>query len=222
MFSLLLLIFFLAPAIMAQNDSADLVKYTPDFKFNEGIYLNFGQVRENNPLPKSRIISTVDYSDPDFFDKVLQNQKVYYYDNIGNKVELKTSKIWGYSRNGFLYIKIDDDFFRITLIGSVSHFVASETTYVNNYNSPYYYGSYYDPYRTYPNSYPTTEMRQYVLDFKTGRVMDYSVEALDVIFMQDPEIHDEYASLSKKKRKQQKFMYMRKYNAKNPLYFPKN
>jgi hypothetical protein len=35
-------------------------------------------------------------------------------------------------------------------------------------------------------------------------------------------LHDEFASLSKKKRKQMKFMYIRKFNEKNPLYFPAN
>jgi hypothetical protein len=79
-----------------------------------------------------------------------------------------------------------------------------------------------DPYRMYPNSQPTTEMRQYLLDFKTGRVLDYNEESLEVIFMQDPELYDEYMALSNKKRKQLKFMYMRKYNQRNPLYFSQN
>ena len=206
----------------AQSDSTNMVEYTPDFKFKEGVYINFNQVQNNDPLPKSRIVATIDYDDPEFFDKILDQKSVYYYDNIGNREELKTNKIWGYSRNGFLYIKMDDGFFRITMIGAVCHFVASETTYSSYYNSPYAYGGYYDPYRSYPSSYPTTEMRQYLLDFKTGRVMDYTEEALDVIFMQDPKIQEEYSSLSNRKRKQMKFVYMRKYNEQNPLYFPKN
>jgi hypothetical protein len=197
-----------------------MVKYTPEFKFKEGIYLNFAQVKANSPLPKSRIISIADYNDPDFFDKVLEGKHIYYYDNIGTKKELKTDRIWGYTRNGFIYIRMDEGYFRITLIGAVSHFIASETTYTTYYNSPYYYNSYMDPYRMYPTSQPTTEMRQYLLDFKTGRVLDYDDESLEVILMQDPELHDEYMALSNKKKKQLKFMYMRKYNQRNPLYFP--
>lgn len=65
-------------------------------------------------------------------------------------------------------------------------------------------------------------MRQYLLDFKTGRVLDYEYESLEVIFMEDPELHDEFMTLSNKKKKQLKFMYMRKYNQRNPLYFPQN
>ncbi|MBA7519583.1 hypothetical protein ES705_11662 [subsurface metagenome] len=208
--------------VSSQVDSTELVEYTTDFQFKEGLYLNFNQIKTNSPLPKSRIISTYDYNDPEFFDKVLSKLKVFYYDNIGNRNELKSDNIWGYSRNGFLYINIDDDFFRITLIGAICHFIASHTTYTNYYNSPYYYNSYYDPYRMHPSSYPTTEMRQYLLDFTTGRVLDYNFESLEAILMQDPELHDEFVALSKKKKKQLKFIYIRKFNSRNPLYFPKN
>ncbi|MBN1599593.1 MAG: hypothetical protein JW894_14965 [Bacteroidales bacterium] len=218
----LLLISVLCRYSYADNDSANFVMYNPEFEFKEGIFVNFSQVQNNSPLPKSRIVTDIDYDNPEFFDYVLSKSKIFYYDNIGNKNELKSNKVWGYSRNGFLYINIDDGFFRITLIGSVCHFIASQTTYNSYYNSPYYYNSYYyDPYRM-PSSYPSTEMRQYLLDFKTGRVFDYNEESLEVILMQDPELHDEYAALSKKKKRQQKFIFMRKYNERNPLYFPKN
>ena len=216
-----ILTFFLYIIVYSQHDSTHLVEYSPDFKFKEGIYLNFDQVKMNSPLPKSRIISTYDYSDPNFFDKILEKDKIFYYDQIGNKNELKTSDIWGYSRNGFIYIKKDDGFFRITLIGAICHFIASQTTYSNFYNSPYYY-SYMDPYRTYPSSYPTTEVKQYLLNFLTGAVLDYDDKALEIFLMQDPELHDEYMELSKKKRKQQRFIYIRKFNERHPLYFPAN
>jgi len=208
--------------LSAETDSTNLTKYTPEFEFKEGIYLNFGQVKTNSPLPKSRIITIYDYTDQDFFDKVLEKDKIFYYDEIGNKNELKTKNIWGYSRNGFIYIKIDDGFFRITLIGAISHFVSSYTTYSNNYGSPYYYDYYLDPYRTYPQSYQNTEIRQYLFDFINGRVFSYDEESLAILLMEDPELHDEYMSLRKKKRKQQRFIYIRKFNERHPLYFPKN
>ncbi len=221
--AILILAFLSTQTNFPQADSSNMVEYNSDFQFKEGLYLSFEDVKTNSPLPKSRIISEYDYNDPDFLDKVLVKTSVYYYDNLGNRNKLDPDKIWGYSRNGFIYINIDDDFFRITLIGSICHFIASHTTYADYYNSPYYYNSYYyDPYRIPYTSYPTTEMRQYLLDFNTGRVLDYSYEAVEAILMQDPELHDEYVALSKKKKKQLKFVYIRKYNAKNPLYFPKN
>ena len=157
-----------------------------------------------------------------FLIKVLTKNKIYYFDNIGNKNELSSKNIWGYSRNGAIYIKIEDGYYRITLIGSICHFVATHTSYPNAYGSPYYYNPYLDPYMSGASSYPNTEMRQYIMDFATGRVLEYSVEGIEILLMSDTELYDEYMALSKKKKKQLIFVYIRKFNERNPLYFPKN
>ncbi len=205
---------------LAQLDSTGYIKYTPEFKFREGIYLNFDQVKTNSPLPKSRIITSDDSEDPDFFDKILNKDIIQYYDNLGNKTNLYVKNVWGYSRNGFIYVKMEDGFYRITLIGLISHFIANQTVYESYY--PSYYNYYYDPYHMSPYPSTTTEMRQYLLDFSTGRILDYNENSLEVLLMQDPALHDEYSSLSRKKRKRLKFVYIRKFNEKNPLYFPQN
>ncbi len=197
-----------------------LILYNSDFKFTEGVFLDFESVKRNKPIPKSRILSEHNYTDKDFFDQVLAVNKLYYYDNLGNKLEIKTSGIWGYSRNGYLYINVDGGFSRITLIGSICHFIGYRTyqSYSNSYSSSYY--------SNYPNSYrtptTTTEMQQYIFDFNSGRVIEYSVEGIEIALMSDPELHDEYMQLSKKKKKQLKFVYIRRFNERNPLYLIKN
>ena len=211
---------FLSQLAFGQVDSTKLEKYSPDFQFKEGVYVNFEQVKNNNPIPKSRIISDSDYNDPDFFNKVLSARKVYFYDNVGNRNSIDVSKLWGYCRNGFIYVQMESGFFRITLIGAISHFIANHTYYSSSY--PYAYNYYTDPYGTSPYSQPSTEVRQYILDFNTGRILDYNEESVGILLMQDPELHDEYMSLKKKKMRQMKFMYIRKYNEKHPLYFPQN
>ncbi len=213
-----LMLFLISNVSFSQIDSNKFVKYTPDFKFKDGVFLNIDQVKSNEPIPASRIVSSMDYNDKDFFDVVLSKNVLYYYDNVGTQKELPTSKVWGYSRNGYLYIKIEGDYYRITLIGAISHFLANHTTY--NSSSPYY-NSYSDPYQM-GSSYPTTEVEQYLLDFMTGRVMDYSVKNIETLLMQDPALHDEYDALSNKKKQQQKFVFMRKFNESHPLFFPKN
>ncbi|MBN1950612.1 MAG: hypothetical protein JW801_05380, partial [Bacteroidales bacterium] len=218
--STLLFILTVFQVSFAQVNSNNLVKYGPEFKFKEGIYLNFEQVKANDPLPKSRIISVYDSSDPEFFDKILQKDKLNYFDVLGNKHELKVNTIWGYSRNGFIYVRMPDGFFRITQVGAISHFVASYTTYTDTYN-PYYY-NHYNPYSMYPGTREDTEIRQYLLDFINGRILDYTDESLSILLMADPELHDEYSSLRKKKKKQMRFIYLRKFNERHPLYFPQN
>ena len=209
----------LSVQIYSQQDSLNMIKYTADFKFNEGIYISFDQVKNNSPIPKTRIISTVGYDNPNFFQKIIDQRRFYYYDNIGNKNEMTVKNIWGYSRNGFLYINYNGDFYRITIIGSICHFVSNYTTYSSNYN-PYYRNTYYDPYYSPASAVPSTEARQYLLDFSTGRVADFDTEGVELLLMNDTELYDEYVELRRKKKRQLKYFYIRKYNEKHPLYFP--
>ncbi len=227
---LCIFIFLTTFPVFSQEDSAQLVKYTPGFKFEDGVFLNFDQVKQNKPISKSQIITPIPYDDPDFFDRILKEKKLELYDNLGSKQEISTKNLWGYSRNGVLYVNVNDDYFRITIVGSICHFVASLTTY-DNYGSPYYsgygypYGGYpYNPYSPYSSPYgnSNTELKQYLLDFKTGNILEYDVKSMEVLLMADPELHDEFAALNGKKQKQMKFMYLRKFNERNPLYFPKN
>ncbi|MBN2215099.1 MAG: hypothetical protein JW723_12725 [Bacteroidales bacterium] len=212
-------VLFLLPAF-SQVDSVNLVRYTPDFRFKEGIFANYEQVKRNQPIPKSRILTDVSYDDPYFFDRIVEKKKLYYYDIYGVKQEIRIADIWGYSRNGVLYIGMNEGFYRITIIGSICHFVANLTTYNTGYPYyPYYdYYDYYSPYNIRQTPRTTNEMRQYIMDFGTGKVMEYDVSSVEVLLMKDPELHDEFVSLRRKKKKQLKFLYIRKFNERNPLY----
>ncbi len=60
-----------------------MVKYTPDFRFKDGIYVNFDQVKQNSPIPKAQLLTSTDYNDKEFFKKLLESEKIYYYDGMG-------------------------------------------------------------------------------------------------------------------------------------------
>ena len=238
-----LLALLLVADLAAQSDStftSNTVRYTTEFKFREGFYLNFEQVKANRPIPKSRILTSIDYKSKTFFDQVTEQQAFTYFDDFGNSQDVETSKLWGYSRNGILYINIGGAFNRITIIGNICHFVANITTYSSRYNSPYGYSpygygnspySYYSPYGYSPYGYSpygyntpnyrTTELKQFILDFNSGKVMEYDNKSVEMLLMTDPELHDEYSRLRSKKKQQLRFMYIRKFNERNPLYIPK-
>jgi hypothetical protein len=231
-----------AANLFAQSDSvSSLVKYTTDFKFKEGFYLNFEQVKRNKPLPKSRVLTSVDYKSNTFFDQVTESQTLTYFDDFGNSQDVEISKIWGYCKNGLLYINVFGSFNRVTIIGNICHFVANVVTYSNRYNSPYGYGGYspygygspygyspygyspygYSPYGYGSPGYRNTELKQFLMDFNNGKVMEYETKSVELLLMTDPELHDEFARLRSKKKKQLQFMYVRKFNERNPLYLPK-
>ncbi|MDR1865114.1 MAG: hypothetical protein LBR08_06020 [Bacteroidales bacterium] len=229
---ILFLLAFLPFVLAAQSDSAtNKIRYTPDFKFRDGIYLNFNQVKSNKPIPKSRVLTSVEYNSNTFFDQITAEDKFTYFDDLGNSQEVNVKSIWGYCKNGILYIGIGGAFNRITIVGSICHFVANITSYNNRYDSygpyGYYPYNYYSPYGygyppySYSPGYRTTELKQFLLDFNTGKVVEYDNKNVEMLLMSDPELHDEYAGLRSKKKQQLRFMYIRKFNEKHPLFIPK-
>ncbi|HEX3010091.1 MAG TPA: hypothetical protein VHO90_20990 [Bacteroidales bacterium] len=213
----------LGSAQQAASDSTKrpLVKYTPEFKYKEGVYLNFDQVKNNDPIPKYKIISTVDFNDPQFFDALANETVISFYDELGLRQEVSMRNVWGYCRGGMLYVRMRQSFNKINIIGNICHFVATITTQNNAYNDPFYYNPYYYyRYSAMSPSYSTSELRQFIMDYDTGKIYDYDVDNLEALFIKDPELHDEYMGLSKKKRQQLKFLYIRKFNERNPLLIP--
>lgn len=211
-----------------------MIKYSPDFRFTDGIFIDFEQVKLNDPIPKAKLLTSADYNDRDFFDKVFTNDKIYFFDNLGVRKEINKGDIWGFSRNGVLYIQVQSKFNRITFVGNICHFVADITTYDNRYSpygyydpyySPYSYNSYYSPYSSYYSPYPQSsvarnEIKQYIIDFETGKVLDYDSESVEILLMKDPELYDEFVKLPSKQKKEQLFVYIRKFNEKNPIFIP--
>lgn len=212
--------------VSAQEPEQYMVKYSPDFEFRDGLFANFESVKENDPIPAARIVTDEDMFDRAFYEKITVLKEIVIYDENGVKKVLKTADIWGYSRNGILYINVGSAFHRISFMGSISHFVATVTTYNPNhydpyYNNPYYSNSYYYNRYSMPQSnVGSTDLRQYLLDFETGDVMEYDTESVGVLLMKDPELADEFQALRSRKQKQMKFVYIRLFNEKHPLYFP--
>ena len=224
------------------QETEGMVKYTPDFKFNDGIYLSFDQVKSNTPIPKAKLLTSIDYNDREFFKKIFTAEKIYFYDNMGIRQEIAKNSVWGYSRNGVLNIQIQDNFNRITFVGSICHFVADITTYDSRYNnspygyydpyySPYGYSNYYNPYSSYYSPYSPyspyrqsnmsrTELKQYLIDFESGKILEFDISNTELLLMKDSELYDEYVQLSRKRKKELMFVYIRKFNEKNPLYIP--
>lgn len=238
---------FFSGSLIAQDAqlNREFVKFTSDFKFKDGIYLNFEQVRLNDPIPKSKILTSTDYNDKDFFRNLFEAEKIYFYDEMGIRQEIEKSSVWGYSRNGVIYVQIQNNFSRVTFVGSICHFVADIISYDSRYyNSPYGYG-YYDPYYYYspyynPYSYygyyspynyyspyyrnttTRSDVKQFVFNFEDGKVMDFDMESTKLLIMKDEELYEEYMKLPRKKKRDLMFVYIRKYNERNPLFIPVN
>ncbi len=192
--------------------------YDEDFVFTDGLYLNKEQMQQNRPVDKARIKSQIDPDDLAFFDNLTQQSTVTIYNEVGAEVTVKTSSLWGYCSGGIIYINYNGYFNRVGIVGSICHFLGTKT-YLNSRDP--FYGGMYGRYGLYGPGYTmSTEAQQYLLNFETGEIFEYNTNNLDHMLMKDPELHDEFADLKRKKRNAKLFYYMRRFNEKHPLYVP--
>jgi hypothetical protein len=231
------------------QEHEEMVKYTTDFRFTDGIYLDFNMVKENNPIPKTKIVTSIDYNSNDFFEKLAADEKLYYYDTAGMKKDVKRSDIWGYADNGILYMQIMDNFNPFTFMGKICHIIAeisyNDTIYFDPvtgryiypyspnrdyiiYGDPYtyidpYYHRYYDRRSLYiPQNMedPSSELDQYLIDFETGDIWEYDVEGVKSLIKNDTDLYDEFKKLRFRMKERMMFSFIRRFNERNPLYIP--
>ncbi|OFX20161.1 MAG: hypothetical protein A2033_17290 [Bacteroidetes bacterium GWA2_31_9] len=216
---LLYIFFFAVSNLFSQVDSVNLIKYSTDYRFKDGIFLTFEYVKSNSPIPKTNIQFITESDDIDYYTKLFNQKKITYTDN-GKTVEISSENVWGFSKNGTLYIQWNNELFRIPYIGSISHFIANVTLYRDRFQDPFMYDPYFS---SFPQpSYSSKETRQFLLDFSSGQIIEYNVQNVSAILMRDTELFDEYNLLKKRKKRQLMFLYIRRFNERNPLYFPKN
>jgi hypothetical protein len=199
----------LSTLAVAQTDS---VPYAQGFNFTEGVYMNYEQFRSNRPLPKSNVILDGDTTRPDILKQTLSKAVFQWKDSSGNIQTTKVNTVWGYSENKAVYALLNNQFNRIVVIGSICHF----TSYVTDYR--------YTGPGTYPNQQygtPVETLQQYVLDVQYGLFYVFQVSTMEYILQRDPALFAEYSALKKKQKRDQMFIYLRKYNDKHPLLFPR-
>jgi hypothetical protein len=192
------------------------IAYSPEFFFSEGVYLSFKDFRDNDPISVGNIISSLDREDEDFLAKVLAMEEFRYKTAEGKVQKLSIERVWGYSRNGNIYVNIQNTFNRVPIIGKICHFVANVTTYVTTFNN--------SPFNGYGQGgmmkVPTTELKQLIIDYDSGKILDFNAETLEDVLIRDSALYKEFSVLSNRKKRDSLFIYLRKYNSRNPVYFP--
>ncbi len=207
--------FYLFHNITICQTDTNKVIYTPSTNLKEGVYLTFDLFIKQKPISFDKLLLS---NNENSIENLFKQKSILYTDNYGFTKEIETKSIWGYVLNNALFIYYNKEFFRVSYLGSIAHFIATQT--VKNYVPPYdpYYGYYYP----YPSqSYETTQLIQNIIDFKTGKVFPFTPEAILALISDDTELFNEYNQLKKKKKKELMFLYIRKYNEKHPLYLYK-
>jgi hypothetical protein len=221
-------IFFLLLVIAAKQSHAqtDSVSFTNDLILKEGIYYNYTDFRKNNPVPKETIVSNDDKTQLDFISKTLNALKeiTVAYEGQSEKIEVK--KLWGFCQNNTIYINYEGKFYRIPVFGNISNFLGTVEVY--NYNNGGMYGGmgvgmgmgYGGGMMGSSMPMKQRETRQFIFDFYSGDIMDYTLNNVEILISRDMKMYEEFMKLRKHKRKEMMMLYIRKYNSAHPISFP--
>jgi hypothetical protein len=201
------LLFFLRVDVRAQDN---------DYGLTDGFYLTFEDLRHNRPVTLAAIITKEDVRSQDFMYLVLDADSLRYYDALGDAHAIASEKVWGFCRNGQVHIQTDDDMARIPVLGSISHFTATVVT-VTPVSQPFY-DPYFGPTNNTVNA-RSTELRQFVLDMATGRVLPYTEDNVATLLARDAALSAEFDALPARRRKDSLFLFIRRFNAAHPLLF---
>jgi hypothetical protein len=198
--------------------SQDSVAYSRDFRLYEGLYLTYGDMRHNWPIPKEKILTKINKDQLDFYSKLIETDTIYYVERDGTTSKLRSSDAWGYCQNNVIYINLKRNFYRIPVFGSISYFTG--TVEVTNYSPGYNVFLMNNP--PPMSNGNVKELRDFLFSFYTGDLYEYSLEKMEELLKGDEAIYKEFTALSKKKKKEMSNRFIRQYNEKHPVYFPKN
>ena len=201
----------------AQKDS---VQFSLDFKFEEGIYINYLDFRMNRPISKTLLVSKENKDQLDFIGKTIENSEYIIFSFGGRDFKVKTDSIWGFSQNNSVYINYDKKMFRIPVFGNISQLIVTEDV-SNQYRGATSSAFYYNYGMTIGGG-PTNvrEMKQLLFDFYSGKLIEFELENVEELLKRDEKIHQEFMSLSRNKRRQKMSSFLRNFNQLHPIYFP--
>ena len=210
------LIIFSVLSFNSNLRAQDSVMYSKEFRLYEGIYINYEDLRFNWPIDKEKIITNLPKEQLDFFSKLVESDMIEYKERDGSVIKIKTEKIWGYCQNNVIFINQENSFFRIPVFGAISSFIGAVAV-INH--SPGF-----DPFMNTPSNstaHSIKEFRPFLFDFYSGDITEFSLEILEEYLSRDISLVSEFKQLRKKKKKEYAAKYIRLFNEKHPVFFPK-
>lgn len=210
------LIIFFVLSFNVNLRAQDSVIYSKEFRLYEGIYINYEDLRFNWPIDKEKIITNLPKEQLDFFSKLVESDMIEYKERDGSVIKIKTEKIWGYCQNNVIFINQENSFFRIPVFGAISSFIGAVAV-INH--SPGF-----DPFMNTPSNstaHSIKEFRPFLFDFYSGDITEFSLEILEEYLSRDISLVSEFKQLRKKKKKEYAAKYIRLFNEKHPVFFPK-
>lgn len=195
---------------LLSNAQTSTIAYSRDYEFKEGVFLTFDQFKNNGPILKSAIVSGIPKNQIDFLSEALEQKNLVYME-AGKEQTIATNDVWGYCQNRSIFINFNNEFNRLSVIGTLSLF-SSLVVKTPPGRDPM--GDIY----TMNTSYE--EFHQFVFDTETNKVYEFNVKNMELLLKNDTELYGQFMKLKKRAKADSIFIYLRKYTEKHPLYLP--
>ncbi len=189
-------------------DQTEWETYYGGLDLHDGVYADFNAFRYNRPTV--RIEALRDGGGPVSDIRRVVSKLVWQPDS-GAQQTIRKEKLWGFCQNDAVYIAAGNGFYRIGLMGNLSHMMY-EVTYRD-----------WDPYMYNTGTINRTMVVQQMLHMDTGEFLAFNAAGMDRALQTDPVLLEEFRALSKKQRNSDEalFRFLRLYNERHPLRFPK-
>lgn len=189
--------------VLGQTDTALLLPYKKGMALNEGIYITLDELRNNNPsIREFTLIADHIYG---------ERGRILLFQACGDSL-CEVKNCFGFYKSGSVYLSqgLPGYFYRIYLMGSLTHFIAFSS--YGNRNRNAYSGQMF--YSGIPDDFS-----EFILEIESGEVFVFNYKNF-LAFLQrkDAELSQELKS-SRRKRKMI-YYYLLKYNERHPLFFP--
>lgn len=196
-------------AVHAQEDTLLLwEEYHAGFGLNEGVYANFAAFRLNRPtVPKEKLR----HDGIPVTDIRRAVSKLTWQPDTGGVQTIRKERLWGFCQNDAVYIAAGNGFYRLGMMGSLSHLL-----YELSYRD-------WDPYMYPYGGVTRTILAQQLLHMDTGEFLPFNAAGMDRALQSDPVLLEEFRALPKKQRNKDEvvFRFLRMYNERHPLRFPR-
>lgn len=191
----------------------DSVKYSPDFKFADGIYLTVDDFKNNSPIPITHVISFYDIRDPDYLLQVMQHTKITYYDQNLNETSVKRKSIWGLSMKGVPFVQAKrGSFDKIEIVGRICH--------VLTVGQGLYALGMYALHGSNAANMPTGEIKERLIDLETGEVLKFNDANIARLIEPEKDLYLRFSNLNEAQRYTQRYDFVKEFNKMRPIYFP--
>lgn len=203
------------PSMTGQGHDSGWVAYDAHYVFRDGIYFDHAAFRHNEPsVPKATLLLR-DH------DPLSDFKRFRYLDSLGVEHRITQDSVWGFASKDHVYIRSlalpigpwsipMNDFLQLRILGTISHLLI---TVRQDYVDPGTMGT------------TTSQVRQVQVFFQvaSGESGNATAATLYTMIADDAELKAEFEALPKRKRNDEVtiFQFMRRYNERNVLRFPR-